>query len=172
MKTTTIKTIAIFSLMLLALSCKKEETTPAPTTPTPTPSVSSPFKMTVGGTVYNYTSSQLYGFFDTNNDDVNVKTTPGLDPIGAGGFAFTDFSENATAGSSETMEQFSGPNLFFADNSGGIYSSISGTVSYTAHNKSARTIAGTFTCVLKNSFTSVTKNTSGSFNFAYPTNLP
>ena len=169
MNTTIIKKIALFSLMWMVFSCKKDETTPTPTTPSV---ASSPFKMTVGGTTYSYTTSQLYGFFDTNNDDINVKTTPGLDPIGAGGFSFTDFSENAVAGSTETMAQFSGPNLFFADNAGGIYSSISGTVSYTSHDKTARKIAGTFTCVLKNSFTSATKNVSGNFSFAYPTDLP
>jgi hypothetical protein len=161
------KKLTILALICITFSCNKEE--PSPTAP----STSGPFTMTIDGTAYNYTPSELYGFFDTNNDDVNVKSSPGLDPIGAGGFSLTDLDENATAGSTQPMDQFNYANLFFADNSGGIYNSTSGTITYTSHDKSARTISGSFTAVLTNSFnTSVTKNVAGSFDFAYPNNLP
>lgn len=171
MKTNIIKLSLLALLLISSASCSKETETSTP--PATSSTSSSPFQFTLAGTTYSYTSSELYGLYDTNNGDVNVKTSPNADPIGVGGFSLTDLDENATAGSTQTMEIFSGANFFLTTNDYKIYSSTSGSVSFTAHDKVARTIKGTFSCTVKNSFNqSDSATVSGSFDFPYPVDYP
>ncbi|MGB1041288.1 MAG: hypothetical protein ACPGVD_10470 [Flavobacteriales bacterium] len=167
------KILSISLLALLILSCNKEPDSTTTTPTSPPSSTSSPAEFTIGGTKHSFASSGLYGFYDTNNDDVNVKTTPGLDPLNIGGFSLMDLDKDAVAGDTQSMIEFSGATFYFVESVSAQYTSESGTITFTSHDKTAKRIKGTFSCVVKNAFnTSQKKNVTGSFDFSYTTNLP